>query len=259
MARFRELKAKLAEALAGEDWSERVDGLAGGRPGDLVGPLFQMLLHRDDLVRWRAAEAFGLVVPALARQDMEAARVVMRQMMWRMNEESGNMGWGVAEAMGAVMAGHEGLAREYHTILASYVREAGGDICHGNYLDNAALRRGVLWGLGRLAQARPELARKAMPDLLLVLDPARGVEGKTAAEAVECHDAVSRGLACWVLAQLARSGDALGPGGRAAVAARIDDRTGLDLFHGGRLTRTSVGALCRNALEWLDKRSSDGL
>ncbi|MEG6551164.1 hypothetical protein V6C53_13085, partial [Desulfocurvibacter africanus] len=158
MARFRELKAGLVQALTSDDWSKQVESLAGERPGDLIGPLFQMLLHRDDLVRWRAVEAFGLIVSSLARRDMEAARVVMRQMMWRLNEESGNIGWGVAEAMGAILAGHEGLAREYHSILVSYVREAGGDICHGNYLDNAALRRGVLWGLGRLARTRPELA-----------------------------------------------------------------------------------------------------
>ncbi|EGJ49708.1 DVU0298 family protein [Desulfocurvibacter africanus] len=251
MARFRELKAGLVQALTSDDWSKQVESLAGERPGDLIGPLFQMLLHRDDLVRWRAVEAFGLIVSSLARRDMEAARVVMRQMMWRLNEESGNIGWGVAEAMGAILAGHEGLAREYHSILVSYVREAGGDICHGNYLDNAALRRGVLWGLGRLAQTRPELARKALPDLLLVLDPARGVEGKTAAEAVECHDAVARGLACWVLGLLAEFGGSLGPDVRNAVTAQMEDQTGLELFQDGRLIRTTVGDLSREALKRL--------
>lgn len=253
MARFRELKTRVAEALAADGWLERMESLAGERPGQLIGPLFQALLHRDELVRWRAVEAFGVAVPALARRDMEAARVVMRQMMWRMNEESGNMGWGVAEAMGAILAGHEGLAREYHSILVSYVREAGGDICHGNYLDNAALRRGVLWGLGRLAQTRPVLARKALPDLLLVLDPSRSVEGKAAVEAVECHDAVARGLAIWVLGLLAKSGDALGPEVRSAVAAKAGDRTGLDLFQNGRLMRTTVGELSREVLECLDR------
>ncbi|EMG35960.1 HEAT-like repeat containing protein [Desulfocurvibacter africanus PCS] len=251
MARFRELKAGLVQALTSDDWSKQVESLAGERPGDLIGPLFQMLLHRDELVRWRAVEAFGLIVSSLARRDMEAARVVMRQMMWRLNEESGNIGWGVAEAMGAILAGHEGLAREYHSILVSYVREAGGDICHGNYLDNAALRRGVLWGLGRLAQTRPELARKALPDLLLVLDPSRGVEGKTAAEAVECHDAVARGLACWVLGLLAESDGSLGPDVRNAVTAQLEDQTGLELFQDGRLIRTTVGDLSKEALKHL--------
>src|SRR5690554_5686342 len=97
MARFRRLKVQLTEALAADDWRTRVEALAGERPGNLVGPLYQHLLHRGELVRWRAVEAFGLVDPAMARRDMEAARTVVRQMLWRLNEESGNMGWGVAE------------------------------------------------------------------------------------------------------------------------------------------------------------------
>lgn len=249
MARFRRLKVQLTEALAADDWRPRVEALAGERPGNLVGPLYQHLLHRGELVRWRAVEAFGLVVPAMARRDMEAARTVLRQMLWRLNEESGNMGWGVAEAMGAALAGHEGLAREYHSILLSYVREAGGEVCHGNYLDNAALRRGVLWGLGRLAQERPELVRKAVPDLLLVLDPSRAAEGKPAYEAVECHDPVSRGLACWVLGLLAAKGERLGGEAKAAVSAQVRDRTGLVLFRHGKLESVTTGDLAREALE----------
>lgn len=254
MARLRERKAKLTEALAGEDWRRRVEALAGDRPGDLVGPLFQLLLYRDEIVRWRAVEAFGLVVPVLARRDMEAARVVMRQMLWRLNEESGNMGWGVAEAMGAALAGHEELAREYHSILLSYVRKMEGGICHGNYLDNAALRRGVLWGIGRLAQSRPDLAGKAVPDFLRVLDPERGVEGKAPAEAIECHDPASRGLACWVLGLLAEGGVELGEETASAVAAWRDDRTGLGLFRGDRLERVTVGDLAGESLRRMSGR-----
>jgi len=49
------------------------------------------------------------------------------------------------------MARHEGLALGYAHILASYIREDG---C---FLEHPPLQRGVLWGLGRLAQSRPEL------------------------------------------------------------------------------------------------------
>jgi len=249
MARFKRLRAVLQEILADEAWRQRVAELANERPGDLVAPLFQMLLNREELVRWRAAEAFGLVVPAVARQKLEAARVVVRQMLWRLNEESGNMGWGVPEALGATLAGHAGLAREYHSILISYVREAGGGMCHGNYLDNAALRRGVLWGLGRLAQDHPDLAAKAVPDLLRVLDPARGVEGKPAHEALECHDVLSRGLACWILGLLAAGGESLDPRALAAVSTQIDDNTELVLFRNDRLEQASVAGLAAEALE----------
>lgn len=51
------------------------------------------------------------------------------------------------------MASHEGLAREYAHMLVSYIRE------DGDFLEYEPLRRGALWGIGRLAQEQPNLLR----------------------------------------------------------------------------------------------------
>jgi len=48
--------------------------------------------------------------------------------------------------MGEILAAHNGLAQEYAHILLSYARE------EGNYLELEALQRGLLWGIGRLAE-----------------------------------------------------------------------------------------------------------
>jgi hypothetical protein len=53
------------------------------------------------------------------------------------------------------MASHGGLAREYAHILLSYARE------DGNYLEHEGLQRGLLWGVSRLSEKRPELVRDA--------------------------------------------------------------------------------------------------
>ena len=95
----------------------------------------------------------GVYVSGLAENDLEAARNWMRRFMWQLNEESGGIGWGVAEVMGEVMARHEGLAREFARILLSYLDE------NGNYLEFEPLQKGVLWGIGRLAQVRPEVLK----------------------------------------------------------------------------------------------------
>ena len=58
----------------------------------------------------------GALVFSLAEQDMESARVVMRRLMWNLNDESGGIGWGSPEAMGEIMARHSGLAEEYSKI-----------------------------------------------------------------------------------------------------------------------------------------------
>ena len=70
------------------------------------------------------------------------------------------MGWGSPEAMGEILATHSGLAHEYAHILLSYARE------DGNYLEHEGLQRGLLWGIGRLSEKRPELVRGAAGLLL---------------------------------------------------------------------------------------------
>jgi HEAT repeat protein len=124
---------------------------------------------------------------------MEAARVVMRRFMWSLNDESGGIGWGAPEAMGEIMAGHDGLAQEYTHILVAYMRE------DGFFLELEMLQRGLMWGLGRLAQARPSLLRtkSAAAYLLPYLDSPDAVVRGLAARALgllQAKEAVS-GLA----------------------------------------------------------------
>ena len=144
-----------------------------------VRPLFSFLCSPEELLRWRAVRALGVVASRLAGEDLEAARVVVRKLMWSLAEESGGFGWGAPEAMAEVMARHQGLAREFGEVLLSYLRE------DGNRLDSDVLLRGVVWGLGRLARARPGL----LPDCVPHLEPFLG-----------SGDAALRGLAAWALA-----------------------------------------------------------
>lgn len=242
MASFRRTKRIVENVLRADDWQERLAELETYPPKKLVGALFSMLLNPDALVPWRAVVAFGKVVDRMAGRNMEDARIVMRQLIWRMNEESGNIGWGIGEIWGEIMARNERLADDYHTILLSYVQEYEG-ICHGNFLDHPPLRWGVLWGLGRLAQERPELLEKGLDDLELVLDPAKVMEGREGTyEGLECHDAQARGLACWALGAVGAQ-RSLEP-----LRRVLDDRGEVRLFCDGRMEETTVGALAGEAI-----------
>ena len=53
MARFRDLKAWLRVLLAGANWRQRLPELDAVAARQLPGPLFSLLLDRDELVRWR--------------------------------------------------------------------------------------------------------------------------------------------------------------------------------------------------------------
>jgi hypothetical protein len=142
----------------------------------MVNPLFSFFCDADELVKWRAITLMGLLVSKLAQQEMESARVIMRRLMWSLNDESGGIGWGAPEAMGEIMACSEKLADEYSVILGSYIRE------DGNFLEHPMLQRGVIWGIGRLALARPECLAGIETSLFKFFDS---------------PDPVHRGLTAW--------------------------------------------------------------
>ncbi len=226
MSRFRRVKRDVREILAAPDWKDRLVELEEWAPGQLVAPLFSLRLDRDEDVRWHTVVAFGLVGERLARAGMDKARVLMRTFMWHMNEESGNLGWGIPESMAEVMARQETLAREFSSILASYIY--CDKACDGNYLDHPDLRRGVFWGLGRLAQVRPDLVSHAERFLIAAL---------------EDDDAYNRGLAAWVLGIL---------GSKSALSSLRKlkgDSTEVSIFRNDVVETTTVKGLVDEALQ----------
>lgn len=177
----RKLKRKILGLLESVHFEAGLEKIAQLPARQAVNSLFSCFYHSNELIRWRAITAMGIVVSRLADQDMESARVIMRRLMWNLNDESGGIGWGSPEAMGEIMARHGRLADEFSKILISYA-----DI-KGNFIEHEVLQQGVLWGLGRLAHVRPNLVQHAAPLLL----PYMHSEG-----------AIHRGLAAWAAGAL---------------------------------------------------------
>ncbi len=155
----RKLKTKVLAVLEAKEPDDAWSELENNSPLRLVNPLFTALLNPSPQVKWHAVSLFGRVGSLIcARMGMERGRVLMRRFMWMLNDESGGIGWGVPESMGELMAWEENLAREYHSILFSFLQDSGGK---DNYLEYAPLRSGAFWGTARLAQVRPEMTAKA--------------------------------------------------------------------------------------------------
>jgi len=152
---LRQLKKEVLRLFQTKDLVAALKAVAAMPARQVVNPLFGLLYHGDPRVRWYAVAAMGEVVSALADRDMESARVIMRRLMWNLNDESGGIGWGSPESMGEIMARHSGLAREYASILVSYLDP------DGNYLEHEDLQAGLLWAVGRLARVQPELMADA--------------------------------------------------------------------------------------------------
>ncbi len=226
----RKIKQEVLTLLASADLDRISREVQKYAEKDLVAPLFSALSRPEETVRWHAISVFGQVVPRLADQDMEAARIVMRRLLWSLNDESGGIGWGAPEAMAEIMLHHDRLADEYLHMLISYLRP-DGPLEHqdGNFLELPSLQCGLLWGIGRLAERRTAMliSQSVIADLLPYL---------------QSEDGGVRGLAAWSLGRL-----------RAVVSQDIllpltTDTSQVRLYQQGQVQIFSVAELVKKAL-----------
>jgi len=217
----RQLKKKILELLDRDDLEKSLDEICQLPARKAVNPLFSFFYSTNELIKWRAITAMGAVVSGLADQDMESARVVMRRLIWNLNDESGGIGWGSPEALGEIMARHFRLAEEYAFLLVSYVNE------QGNYIEHPSLQRGVLWGLGRLSHSHPGLVKHVPPFLLPFM---------------RSQDAIHRGLAVWTAGVLDIELT------KPLLQHLSNDNAVINIFIDMGLIEVTVGQLAREAL-----------
>jgi hypothetical protein len=217
----RERKVLIGQLLGQDDFESAMETILQIPGRQAVNPLFSFFYSGKEQIRWRAITAMGLVVGKLADDAMESARVIMRRLMWNLNDESGGIGWGSPEAMGEITAGHARLAEEFACILVSYIDPAG------NFLEHERLQRGSLWGVGRLAHARPLLAQPAAPFLSAFFDS---------------PDPYLRGTAIWA------AGPILTDSMRPQIAARLTDNATLRLYRWQQIAEITVAELAKEAM-----------
>lgn len=218
---FGALRTRIAGLLCSDQPLESLSEWSEVPAQRLINPLLSFLYSTDARIKWRAVTAVGIVVVRIADEDLEAARTMMRRLMWSLNDESGGIGWGAPEAMGEIMARQVRLAEEYHRILVSYIRE------DGNRLDHEALETGVLWGIGRLAQARPELLRNATDHLFPYL---------------QSDNPEQRGLAAWALGFLGAKYP------RSALGPLLEDPLEITIYEEGVFNRYGLSELAVSLL-----------
>ncbi len=226
----RKIKKEIISLLAKEDWSGIEQEILKYRPKDLINPLFSAICRTEELVRWHAISAFGIVVPLLAAEEMEEARLIMRRFLWSLNDESGGIGWGAPESMGEIMCQHEGLAQEYLHMLVSYTRDDGPELFQdGNFLELPELQKGLLWGIGRVADTRSSM----LNELSFEEDIYQYLLSK---------DPVICGMALWCLGQLGTVQNTK------KIMMFTNDSRELRFYYEGKLTTSTVGQFAKRAL-----------
>jgi len=225
------VKKEVFALLAGEEREAVMERLRALPRPAVLKALFSGICRHEELLRWRAISALGAMVAELAAEEMEAARIVVRRFMWSLNDESGGIGWGVPEAMAECLALHPGLAEEYAHILVAFMRE------EGFFLEYPPLQQGLMWGIGRLAEARPALLQEKRAPAWL---PAY----------LDSPDPVVRGLAARALGYLQATES------QAAIAALSKSSFPIRLYHDWQITPVSEGQLAREALARLNSHEN---
>jgi hypothetical protein len=148
---MRSYNKKILEFLSQKDFNKNLKSIHEFPILKTINVLFSFLSSTDKYIKENAILSMGEIVSKIADSDFESARNIMRRLTWSLNEESGWIGWGSAEAMGEIMARNDQLAEEYHKILISYISDGE------NYLLFDELRKEVVFGIERLAKVRPKL------------------------------------------------------------------------------------------------------
>lgn len=223
------LKQKIFDLLKSPDFEKELDSIAEVPMHKVISPLFTALCSEDEEIKWHAVSVMGILVAKSAETDLEGARDILRRMLWSLNEESGSIGWGMPEAMGEILVRTEKLAQEFAPILVSYIRP------DGNLLEFELLQRGVLWGIGRLAEIQPQLMQSLRADRYLL--PYLG-----------SRDSSVRGLAAWVLGSI---------GGEESIprlASLLQDEAEIKLYKDRKLKTARVHELANEALALIKRR-----
>lgn len=171
--------------------------------------LNRLLYDTERLVRWRAITGMGVVADRLSDKDPEAVRVILRSLLWTINDESGGIGWSAPECIGEIIYRRPEMFEEFASVIISNA-------------DEEMLRRGVVWAAGRIAQARPELVEEDLPKL---------------AEFLDDPDPVLRGYTLRLLKIMGKKPDFQ------RYSHLLDDASPIPLYEDGILKETTVADL----------------
>ncbi len=225
------LKKHIIGLLLSKDLHTIFSELSSLPQKNLLNALFSCLCHPQETVRWHAVSSFGFVVPTIAADDMEEARIIMRRFLWMLNDESGGIGWGVPEAMAEVMYQCRPLSREYLHMLVSYTLDDGpGLFQDGNFLELDMLQEGVLWGLCRVSPLyKDELHKLGLAENIDVY--------------FRSEKSSVKGLVCKLAGLLSLDKH------RSTIAAALEDLRPVRLYHEGHFFESTVAGLAADALK----------
>lgn len=223
MATGISLKKDVKKALADADF-ELIARLAVENQ-KVLGILISRSFNKGDVISWRAIEAMGHATASVAAEkDPAIVRNKVTRIIWSAREESGGMGWSAPELLGEIVHGSPRAYSDLPTIILSLHTED----------EEGVFVKGVLWALGRMAEAG--IADVEGADELVL-------------EKLDDTDPQIRGLA-------ARAAGRLLIDGAAQRLRELEgDDAGISIYEDTQLLETTVAAEASKALTSLDSKA----
>jgi hypothetical protein len=138
----------LPEVWEHEDWP-RLVRIARSQPSLVVRYLCARLYSEDDAEKWKAVHALGRIAGEVGILSDRKVVELLRRFFWWLNDESGAVPYGIAEAIGELLGVRPSMRGRFLPMLCAMAHSE--DTCQ-----SGAIERGVFWALGRVG---PEAAR----------------------------------------------------------------------------------------------------
>jgi hypothetical protein len=178
-------KTDVEALLEAEDYPALLR-LSRGAPARTLRYLNGRLYSEDADVKWRAVRALGALAadPALLTDAKLSEQ--LRRYLWSLNDESGAVPFGVAEAIGEILARRPSLQEAFLPLICSMTNEE-------EVTQTGTIERGVIWAIGRVG----------VPALLCDPDLLPRIRSMAAAH----PDPDTQQVAAWALRRLEGGGE----------------------------------------------------
>ena len=182
----------------------------------IIRDLQRLLYTADERLRMRAADMLGRATAVIAEDNPKAVSILLQRLFTALSDTAASC-WGALDAIGEIIRHRPGLFSGYIPHLF-------------NFITDAELRPRVLWNLGRIAEAKPEVLKsKAQRFFPMLRD----------------SDPATRAYASWILGLL-------GYVGAIKELERLQNETTVvSVYDDGEISNVTVGQLASEALEGL--------
>lgn len=170
--------------------------------------------------KWRAVSAMG-VVAGEAGLASEKVAERLRRFLWALNDESGDVPYGVPEALGEILAVRPELGSQYTAILVSFLVQE-------ELVQTGPILAGVIWALGRVGVPDRDERERTRPGLKAAL---------------ALDDPEVRGAAVWTVARLGLISSL-----EAEIRGLTSDQSAVCLLIDGVIRETRIDDLARQGL-----------